>query len=384
MKRKIIYDRISTVLSERKESKTLRSLKGDFEGVDFFSNDYLGFARSAELAQKIRQASLKSALPLGATGSRLLSGDSRFYQEVEKRIAEVFMGENALLFNSGYNANLGVLSCLPTRSDVVFYDEKSHACIKDGVRLSHAKYFSFRHNDIAALEQKIVQNPSDGQIFIVVESIYSMDGDEAPLSEILALVSKYQAFLIVDEAHSTAVMGAKGEGFCVQKGLEKHVDIRIQTFGKGLGAHGAAVICSTPMKEYLINHCRPFIYTTALSPHAILHIDLALQHMIEAVSVRNDLNSKIGYFKAKVSTVSWKSFQVLDSTSAIQGVVIGDQIKALNVSENLRESGVIALPILSPTVPSGTERLRICLHTFNTHQEIDLLISLLEKQDQIG
>lgn len=358
----------------------MRKLKGSLSGIDFFSNDYLGFARNPHLIARIDRLWQEKALPLGATGSRLLSGDSDYYQEVEHYLADIFRGEDALLFNSGYLANLAVLSALPGRGDIVFIDEKSHACIKDGIRLSLAKHYTFPHNDVQALERKILQNHNENQIFIVIESLYSMDGDEANLEGLVALAEKYQAILIVDEAHSTAIMGKNGAGFCVEKGLNNRVDIRIQTFGKGLGSHGAAVISSKAIKEYLINTARPFIFTTALPPHAVLQIQEACRWMSAAHEERYVLNQRISYFldKANKHLVHSKHLHLIPSRSAIQGLVTSNSERAKNLSNYLQSNGLIALPILSPTVPAGTERLRICLHAFNSEAEIDQLIELID------
>lgn len=220
---------------------------------------------------KKKAAEISAQLPLGSTGSRLLTGHYELLETLEDKIAEFHQGEAALVFNAGYNANLGLLSAIPRRSDVILYDELVHASIHDGIRLSPARSSVFAHNNTSALEQ-LLQEHQGKTIFVLVESIYSMDGDAAPLKTIQALCQKYQAYLVVDEAHSTGICGHYGEGLCVETGIHKEVFARIYTFGKAMGGHGAAVVGSKVLKDYLLNYARPLIYTTALSPHSTHHI----------------------------------------------------------------------------------------------------------------
>ena len=232
----------------RAESNALRTLSPTLEGVDFYSNDYLGFVTNGLLQQEIATL-FPEPLPPGSTGSRLLSGDTEHSHRIEAEIAEFHGGESALLFNSGYDANVGLLSSTPTRHDTVLYDERSHASIKDGVRLSQAKYsWPFLHNNLDDLENKIKK--AAGDCYVVVESVYSMHGDFAPLIDIADLCKKYGAYLIVDEAHSTGIFGPRGEGQVTELGLEQSVFARIFTFGKALGAHGAAIVGSEKLKTY--------------------------------------------------------------------------------------------------------------------------------------
>ena len=272
---------INKTLSERlavyQQAGLLRQLRTADEFVDFCSNDYLGFARSTVLRQAIQQADLRSDNSrTGATGSRLLAGQSALADEVEQELAQFYQTESALIFNSGYDANIGLLSCLPKAGDTLLTDELIHASMIDGARLSYATRHRFKHNDLADLTTKLQQATQlGGQIFVAVESVYSMDGDMAPLTDLVDICEKYGAALLVDEAHATGVYGSGpsgqgGEGLVVALGLQDRVFARVHTFGKALGVHGATIVGPAVLRQYLINFARPFIYTTALPPHSLL------------------------------------------------------------------------------------------------------------------
>jgi len=361
-------------LAQREMEGASRYLKSDQRGlVDFTSNDYLGLAQSEDLFQNIEKQIHTHSLKLnGATGSRLLSGNSDHAEEIEKKLAHIFKSESTLLFNSGYTANLSVLSSLPQRGDTILYDELAHACMKDGARLSLAKRFNFRHNDLNDLESKL--KLATGKIFIAVESIYSMDGDQCPLQELVKLSEKYGAFIILDEAHSTGVLGPAGAGLAVSLGLQDKIDVRIYTFGKGMGIHGACVAGSSTLRDYLINFARPFIYTTALPPHSIASIDCAFDFLDQNIHLQKVLDKKVKHFLHTLNHVGESSH----SNSSIQSIQIGGNEKTKNLALALQQKGFDVRPILSPTVPKGTERLRICLHTFNTDKEISRLIQSLQ------
>jgi len=265
-------------LARRAESNALRSLHETRDLVDFTSNDYLGFARSSNLREMV-DAALRDRpdLPLGSTGSRLLSGHTQLHAEIEEEVATFHRAESSLIFNSGYDANIGLFSSVPQRSDTVLYDQLVHASVRDGLRLGLAKAYSFRHNDLAHLETRLRR--AVGTCFVAVESVYSMDGDCAPLREIVELVQHYDAYLIVDEAHATGVFGTEGRGRVVENSLQDMVFARLHTFGKALGVHGAAVVGSRTLKNYLINFARSFIYTTSLTPHSLVAIRCAYQQL---------------------------------------------------------------------------------------------------------
>jgi len=350
-------------LDARTSNGLYRSLVFSEGKIDFSSNDYLGFARIAELS-----AVPVDDLPAGATGSRLVSGNHPEAVEAEETIARFHHAEAALLFNCGYMANLGLLSAIAGKDDTYIADEWVHASMVDGMRLSNARRFKFRHNDTSDLEKKLER--ATGRKFVAVESLYSMDGDEAPLQEIAALCDAYNALLIVDEAHATGVFGNTGEGLVCHYGLRHRVYACVYTFGKALGLHGAAVTGSATLKNHLVNAARPFIYSTALPPQAYRQITAAYK-MLPAAN-RQGLFRLVEHFRKEAGRVS--GFSLLDSRSQIQGVVVGDNHRAKALSNHLLQKGIYAKAILSPTVPKGSERLRICLHTFNTEEEINLLI----------
>ena len=350
-------------LKEREARGLLRSLVYAGDKIDFSSNDYLGFSQLPELKYFD-----SNNLPAGATGSRLITGNSLFTEETEKIIARFHRAEAALIFNTGYMANTGLISSVTTRQDTIIADEFIHASIIDGMRLSLAAHFKFRHNDLEDLEKKL--QSAKGNKFVIVESVYSMDGDEAPLKEIAAICKKHNALLIVDEAHANGLFGENGEGLVVKNNLQSEVFACIYTFGKAVGLHGAAVTGSQTLRDFLINHARSFIYTTALPPHFYMQIQKA--YSLLPTANRSNLFQLIDYFKSRSNAL--KKYKFIKSNSAIQGIIIAGNLKAKALSEYLFNKGFFVKAILSPTVPEGTERLRICLHSFNTKEEIDQLL----------
>lgn len=288
--------------------------------VDFCSNDYLGFARSEVLRKKIQRMEAEyHDARIGSTGSRLISGNTRFCEELENRIAKFHHADAGLIFNSGYDANIGIFSSTPQRNDTIIYDQLVHASIRDGIRLSYARAFSFNHNDVEDLEKKL--KAATGNIFVAVESIYSMDGDCAPLVEMSELCSRHGASLIVDEAHATGVFGKNGEGKVVELGIENKIFTRLHTFGKALGCHGAIVVGSETLRSYLINFARSFIYTTALPFHSLIAISCSYDLLELSDKGRIDLKNKISYFLNQLSAISHQLLAI-KSDSAIQCVII--------------------------------------------------------------
>ncbi|MDX2302093.1 MAG: 8-amino-7-oxononanoate synthase [Microscillaceae bacterium] len=366
-------------LEERRLENRLRTLEKNSHLIDFASNDYLGFAQSPRLREKIQkklaQTSQSSA---GATGSRLISGNSAQFEALEAKIARFHQAEAGLIFNSGYQANLGLLASIAQKGDTIISDELIHASMIDGIRLSYANRLRFRHNDLQDLEDKLKQ--AKGNTFIAVESVYSMDGDLALLTQIVRLGQKYGAHVIVDEAHATGVFGKQGSGLVCALGLEDQVFARMHTFGKALGCHGAIVLGSEALKQYLINFARAFIYTTALPPHALVAIECAYELLADNKSTQIQLWSLIDYFGEKIRSVG---YEVLESDSAIQGVIVPDNAQVKYLSAYLAKKGFYSKAILSPTVSKGKERLRICLHAFNTHTEIDDLIACISHHQKI-
>lgn len=350
-------------LDEKKAVGTLRSLVFAADKIDFSSNDYFGFATSGLLAFD------KNELPSGATGSRSITGNSQLAEETEQLIAGFHGREAALIFNTGYMANVGLFSCLAGKGDTYISDEYIHASMIDGMRLSYAGRLRFKHNDMADLEKKLTI--AAGKKIVAVESIYSMDGDEAPLRGIAALCHKYGALLIVDEAHATGVYGDKGDGLVCKYGLQDDVYAVVHTFGKALGLHGAVVTGSTVLRNFLLNQARSFIFTTALPPHNYLLVQKA--YSLLPTADRNKLNELVDYFRKKISEV--KTIGFIESHSPIQGILVGDNFKTKALAAYLFDKGFFVRPILSPTVPVGKERIRICIHSFNTVAQIDSLVT---------
>lgn len=358
---------IAESIDTRITSNSLRTLKAENHLVDFSSNDYLGFARSAKLKNLFEKELQKyPEYKLGSAGSRLLAGNDQFTEDLEIFIASFHKADASLLFNSGYDANLGIFSSLPQRGDTVICDEYIHASIIDGARLGHASRFIFKHNDLDSLEQKL--KSSKGRIFVAVESVYSMDGDEAPLKEICRLAEKFNAAVIVDEAHAIGVFGERGKGIVDELSLHSNVFARIVTFGKALGVHGAGILCSSDLRSYLINYARSFIYTTAPSFMSHAAIKASYDYLISE-NHQQELHEKIAHFKANLQGFS----NLTESRSAIQILHIPGNTQVRALASKLQRSGFDVRPILSPTVPQGSERLRICIHKHNSIEEIEAL-----------
>jgi 8-amino-7-oxononanoate synthase len=359
-------------LDQRRADGLFRILKAENNLVDFCSNDYLGFARNETLKGLIEDEMHANAGSLiGSTGSRLLSGNSSYVETLEKDIVAFHSAAAGLIYNSGYDANLGLFSSLPQKGDTIILDELAHASIIDGARLSFANRFSFRHNSLDSLEEKLKH--AKGNCYVAIESVYSMDGDTSPIADIIQLTEKYKVQLIVDEAHA---VGLFGKGLVCQLGLENKVFARIVTFGKALGCHGAIVLGSSLLRDYLVNFSRSFIYTTAATFHQFASIRMAYKYLSGAGEEVEKLKGNIRLFKTQTAS---NNLQLIDSDSAIQCLIAGSNEKAKEIARQLQDAGLDVRPILSPTVPKGSERIRICLHAFNTPEEITLLANIINK-----
>ena len=360
-------------LSKRKANQSYRTL-GNFNPqlIDFSSNDYLGLCKSTELKKRIaaQLQQLPSGNINGASGSRLLTGNYPLLEKSEYFLAQHFNSESGLIFQSGYMANLAVLSALPGRGDTILYDEQAHACMKDGIRLSAATRFPFLHNDLHDLKKKL--SKAKGNIFVVVESVYSMDGDVCQLAELVSLCEPYNATIIVDEAHSTGLFGHGGRGLVNHLNLQGKIAVRIYTFGKAMGVHGAFVACNEQIKNYLINFSRPFIYTTAPDAHTPIGMTESVKLVVENPQWEETLKHNIQQYREKLHVNDASA-----TYSAIQSFLIPGNKEARQAAQSLTEAGFDVRPILAPTVKEGTERLRIILHRYNTAQEIDKLTELL-------
>ena len=366
---------LNETLDKRRNEGSFRTLKVLHDLVDFCSNDYLGFSTTGELHARILEFNQKQPKQIaeGSTGSRLISGNSAVTESLEEFIASYHDAEAALIFNSGYDANVGLFSSIPKRGDPIFYDELVHASIRDGIRLSYAKAYSFRHNDVEHLKELF--KLANGNVYIAVESVYSMDGDIAPLKDISILCEEKNANLIVDEAHATGVFGQMGKGCVAEKFLEKKVFARVHTYGKALGTHGAAVIGSKLLKDFLINFARSFIYTTALPYHSLIAIRCAYALLSESEEANQSLHKNIKLFNDLIS----KNTKYNGSLSPIQSIIIPGNKKVIELAKAIQVKGFDVRPILSPTVPEGKERLRICIHSFNEEIEISALAEIIKK-----
>jgi len=362
---------ITSLLQQRINKGSLRSLISLYPSIDFSSNDYLGFSSQGLLSEQIKK--IDSSVKVGSTGSRLISGNSNLFNEIEHDIAVFHNAESALIYNSGYDANLGLLSSIPQKGDLILSDELIHASLIDGVRLSFATHYKFKHNDIESLQELLNRHKeSFNEIYIVVESVYSMDGDEAPLKQLADICKQDNIHLIVDEAHAIGVFGEKGKGLCNELNIETNCFARIYTYGKAMGCHGAAIVGNEELKQYLINFSRSFIYTTAMAEHSLLAIKAAYQLLVSTNQI-DALKKNIQYFNTTLNNSSY----FIKSESAIHCKLVSGNQQVQSIEEKLNQQGVFVKSIKSPTVKEGQERLRICLHSFNTKQEIDTLLDSL-------
>ncbi len=358
-------------LQKRQEQNALRKLLVNDRLTDFCSNDYLGFARSKKLSDNISKACKKLNETNGSGGSRLLAGNTAYAEELEKFLAKIHNSGAGLIYNSGYDANVGLFSAIGQKGNTIIYDELIHASVHDGMRMSSATTYAFRHSDTKHLEERL--KIAAGIIYVAVESIYSMDGDYAPLKEIALLCKKYKANLIVDEAHATGITANNGMGRVGELKLEREVFARVHTFGKGMGCHGAIVMGSPLLRDYLINFSRSFIYSTALPLRSLVAIKEAYLMLGKSSSGIKKLQSLISTFKKGISKELKGS--LIESNSPIQCIVVNGNTEVKKIAKSLQGKGFDVRPILNPTVPKGKERLRICLHAFNTEKEVKALCS---------
>jgi len=369
--------RIEEELRKRKETNLLRRLdhpidtqregrvyiKGK-EYINFSSNDYLGLASHP----KLKEAGEKAIEEMGtsASASRLLSGDLRLYHCLEEEIARLKGKESALIFNSGYQANIGVISALCTKEDAVFSDRLNHASIVDGILLSGARLFRFRHNDLAHLNWLLEKERRKYRnALIISESVFSMEGDFSPLRELVELKEKYACQMMIDEAHATGVFGEEGEGRVEKEDLAERIEVVMGTFGKALGGFGAYIACSKRMREYLVNFARSFIYSTALPPAVVAGNLVSLELIREEGFRRKELLEKAEYLRKGLK----EKGVCVRGCSQIIPIIVSDSEKAVELSKRLWERGYWTFPIREPTVPPKEARLRISL-TYAHKQEV--------------
>ncbi|MGH9723801.1 MAG: aminotransferase class I/II-fold pyridoxal phosphate-dependent enzyme [Candidatus Acidiferrales bacterium] len=368
-----IRTRLAEEMEGLREAAQLRTLDIP-HGVNLCSNDYLGLAADARLKEAAIDA-LNAAERVGSTGSRLLSGNTAGWEELESEFAEFAGTDAALYFNSGYAANSGLLSATLKPGDMVFSDALNHASIIDGVRLSATSKFIYPHADLRAIEQGLrARTAGRGATLIVTESVFSMEGDIAPVGELLSLARKYGAELIIDEAHATGVCGPEGRGVAAEYIREPEILAVVHTCGKALGGAGGFVCTMDAVKQYLVNRARPFVFSTAMPPYFAGQIRGALKIARASDSERAHLRDISGRLRQLLSAAG------LDcGTSATQiiPVILGSNEAALRVAEILRDNGFAAKAVRPPTVPEGTSRIRVSLTSRITIEQIDRLAEVI-------
>lgn len=356
----------------RQQMGNLRNLYVKPSLIDFSSNDYLGLARSSLLAKNVCKEYKSQSSPLnglGSTGSRLLTGNSAYAQKLEENIAKFHGYKAGTLFNCGYMANVGLFSALTNANDTIIFDAAIHASARDGVRLSAAKALPFRHNDLNHLELRLKNSDRRGDVFICIESIYSTDGSCAPLREICALTQKHKANLIIDEAHSVGIYGPQGRGLVAKYNLTEQIFAQIVTFGKAVGVFGAIVLGDALIKQALVNFATSYIYTTALPLHMLATIQCSYDLFCNMQKERAHIHNLIKVFQ---------HYYIGLSHTHIQFIPIKGNRKIKSIEKKLEQQGVDVRALLSPTVRRGHELLRICLHAFNTTDELQNLLQLIQ------
>jgi 8-amino-7-oxononanoate synthase len=344
-------------LDALKDDDRLRSLKPR-AGIDFSSNDYLGLASNPRMRKAI-SAAIDAGTPISAGGSRLLRGNCAEHENLEAEAARFFGAEAAIYLATGYTANFAVITTLPQRGDLLVLDRLIHASIHEGARAGRAKFRFSRHNDANSVEEVIRAWRSEGgkgRVWIVAESLYSMDGDFAPLDALVALADRHDAYLMIDEAHATGVFGSSGQGLTAAHEGRENL-IAIHTCGKALGAAGALVTTTTPLRDFLINRCRPFIFSTAPSPLMAVAVVTALRILREEPEHQQRLARLIGFARREIGACQgWHL-----SGSQIMPYIVGDNARAMQLAASLQARGFDVRGIRPPTVPAGTARLRISL-----------------------
>lgn len=370
----------NTVLDNLREQGNLRSIpriSDNKEIVDFSLNDYLGIAGCGKVQHDFFSNPANNSIALTSSASRLLAADQEHYYNLEKHISNA-LNKEVLLFNSGYHANTGMVSALADTDTLIIADKLVHASIIDGIMLSKAPFTRFRHNDITHLKKLLEKEAvKHERILVIVESVYSMDGDSAPLEELITLKKQYENMMLyVDEAHSFGVLGLSGYGMHTTLTNPEMVDVVIGTFGKALASSGAFAAMSSRCKQIAVNRARSFIFSTALPPINCAYTLFALKWAESHEEARSHLASLAQYLHDSLFKYG---IPVADDARYITPIVIGNAKKTVQISQLLLEHGVKVLPIRTPTVPPGTERLRISLSSAMNHEDIDLLVNSLVK-----
>lgn len=373
------FDFIEAALDRRRKGRLYRNLRDItplsastvlVDGntmVNVCSNDYLGIARHPLLRE--RAIEFAECYGTGSTASRLICGSMDCFAAIEAKLANLKRTEAAMIFNSGFQANLSVIPALADPRTLVLSDELNHNSIIQGVILARCAKRLFRHNDLAHLEARLegARRENFSRIIIVTESVFSMDGDRTDIERLVDLADAYGAITMVDEAHATGVLGESGMGLSVGKG----VDITLGTFGKALGSFGAYIACATPIREYLVNCCSGFIYTTALPPPNLGAIDAALDLVPTMTEARTRLQDNAGYLRRMLQQSGYDTGK---SSTQIVPVILGDEQATLTMSRRLEAAGFLATAIRPPTVPQGESRIRVALSAAHCREQIDRLI----------
>ena len=371
-------DRIKEYLEKKESESLLRhlnpassrsdgyiSIRGK-KYLDFSSNDYLGLSAHPYIKNKAKKAI--EDFGVGSSASRLLSGDLELFHNLQEDLAHFKSKKCALVFNSGYQLNVGVIPALCSKGDVIFSDKLNHASIIDGILLSGADFFRFKHNDPNHLKSLLEAKRSNYKnALIITETVFSMDGDKPPLYDLVELKKDYNCNIMVDEAHATGVFGKKGAGVVEELGFSNEIDLIMGTFSKALGSFGGYAACSKEMVEYLINSCRSFIYTTALPPSIIAANIAAIELVKKEPYRREQLIDNANYFRKRLTSNGYD----VKGSSQIVPVIIGDSKEAQRISHKLRERGHWVLPIRPPTVPNQSARLRFSLTYYHSKDILD-------------
>ena len=345
---------------------------------NFSGNDYMGISGDAELRRKFYEqyaADLSTPeLAQSSASSRLLTGNTPAYNRLERTLSELYNGRSALVFNSGYHTNIGVLPALARSGDLILSDKLNHASIIDGLKLADAEFRRYPHLDLEQLEKQLAaKRAAYRQVFIVTESVFSMDGDLADLRKLVELKEKYDAVLVVDEAHSVGVRGPRGTGLAAELGVAGKVDVLIGTFGKAFGSTGAYAIIEPEVREYLVNHMRSLIFTTGLPPVVLNWSDFVLRHAAEMDAERAKLKRMSDRLRAIFTAAGVKT----DGDSQIVPFMVGEDRDAELMAEKFQDNGFLVFPIRPPTVPAHTSRLRFSLTAALDESDIEAVGKLL-------
>ncbi len=377
-----LYSKYYDILQSKGKYRQLPQaiLDSDKNFIDFSTNDYLGLSQSEVLFDAAKLSGAQFGV--GSTGSRLLSGNKKIFEDLEKRIAQDKGTESALIFNSGFQANITALASLLDQSvlgnkPIVFFDKLNHASLYQAIFLSHAELIRYRHNDMDHLSNLLTKFKNDLRSkFIVTETIFGMDGDIVSIEEIFALSKKYEAFLYLDEAHATGIIGHNGYGLSTNIDLQEIPHLVLGTFSKALGCFGAYVACSNIIKNYLINQCSGFIYSTSLSPMVIGAAVKGWDLVPHLTDQRQALSFKAANLRNNLQNLG---FNTGDSVTHIIPIILGDEDTVMSAKEKLLKQGLVVSAIRPPTVPPGTSRLRIALNVNHTESNLNHLIHALQQ-----